>query len=309
MNKGLKWISILTTIGMFLVLIMGSLVTKTGSADGCGNSWPLCHGQFAPLDNIESLIEWSHRAVSGAVGILVTWQSIWAWRKLGHIKGVNFFALGGFLCTFAQALLGAAAVIWPQSDAVLALHFGLSLTAFASVLMLTILVFDSARMQKQSQIPIAAWMKGSIWLLTIYSYAVVYLGAYVRHTNSGLGCQTWPTCNGEWIPDLTGSVGIQFIHRLAAFLFLLFVIGLTLVTRKYYRMRKDLYYGSIWVLALTLLQIFSGGYVVLSGIQLFPALLHNAIISALFGVLCFLCFQTLNYNNPVKSYRKGTFHG
>lgn len=309
MNKGLKWVSILTTIGMFLVLIMGSLVTKTGSADGCGNSWPLCHGQFAPLDNIESLIEWSHRAVSGAVGILVTWQSIWAWRKHGDIKGVKFFALGGFLCTFAQALLGAAAVIWPQSDAVLALHFGLSLTAFASVLMLTILVFDSARMQQQSLIPITTRMKRAIWLLTIYSYVVVYLGAYVRHTNSGLGCQTWPTCNGQWIPELTGAVGIQMIHRLAACLFLLFVIGLTLTTRKHYRMRKDLYYGSIWVLILTGMQIFSGGYVVLSRIQLFPALLHNAIISALFGVLCFLCFQTLDQSKPVKSSRKGTFHG
>lgn len=309
MNKGLKWISILTTSGMLLVLIMGSLVTKTDSADGCGNTWPLCHGQFAPLDNIESLIEYSHRAVSGVVGILVTWQSIWAWRKLGHINGVKFFALGGFLCTFAQALLGAAAVIWPQSDAVLALHFGLSLTAFASVLMLTILVFDSAWMQKQSLTPISARMKGAIWLLAAYSYVVVYLGAYVRHTHSGLGCQTWPTCNGEWIPDFTGAVGIQIIHRLAAFLFLLLVIGLTLAIRKHYQMRKDLYYGSIWALVLTLMQIFSGGYVVLSGIQLFPALLHNAIISALFGVLCFLCFQALDHTKPVKSSRKGTFHG
>ena len=48
MNKGLKWVSILTTVGMFLVLIMGALVTKTGSAEGCGNTWPLCHGKFAP---------------------------------------------------------------------------------------------------------------------------------------------------------------------------------------------------------------------------------------------------------------------
>lgn len=309
MNKGLKWISILTTIGMFLVLIMGSLVTKTGSADGCGNTWPLCHGQFAPLDSIESLIEYSHRVVSGAVGILVTWQSIWAWRKLGHIKGVKFFALGGFLCTLAQALLGAAAVIWPQSDAVLALHFGLSLTAFASVLMLTLLVFDSAWMQKQSTLPISTSMKRAIWLITTYCYVVVYLGAYVRHTNSGMGCQTWPTCNGEWIPDFTGAVGIQFIHRIAALLFLILIIGLTLATRRHYRMRKDLYNGSMWALTLTLLQISSGAYVVLTRIELFPALLHNAIISALFGVLCFLCFQTLAPNNPVKSSRKGTFHG
>ena len=294
MNKGLKWVSILTTVGMFLVLIMGALVTKTGSAEGCGNTWPLCHGKFAPLDSLESLIEYNHRLVSGVVGILVTWQSIWAWKKLAHIRGVKFFALSGFLLTFAQALLGAAAVVWGQSSAVLALHFGLSLSAFASVLLLTILVFEGSLLKPAALPPVTGQLKAGIWLITLYSYIVVYLGAFVRHTDSSFGCHTWPTCNGSWIPELTGAAGIQFIHRLAALLFLIFIIGLTIVVFRHYKHRKDLYFGSLLALVLTISQVLSGGYVVLSGIQLFPALLHNMIISALFGVLCYLCFQSLD---------------
>ena len=31
---------------MAFVQLGGALVTKTGSADGCGSDWPLCHGAF-----------------------------------------------------------------------------------------------------------------------------------------------------------------------------------------------------------------------------------------------------------------------
>lgn len=310
MNKGLKWVSILTTLGMFLVLIMGALVTKTGSAEGCGNTWPLCHGKFAPLDSLESLIEYNHRLVSGIVGILVTWQSVWAWRKLGHIRGVKFFAFFGFFLTFAQALLGAAAVVWGQSSAVLALHFGLSLTAFASVLLLTILVFESNIFPSASSLsPITGRLKLGIWFVTLYSYTVVYLGAYVRHTDSQFGCYTWPTCNGAWIPELTGAAGIQFIHRLAAFFFLIFMFALTTAIIRHYKHRKDLFFGSILALILTISQILSGGYVVLSGLQLFPALLHNMIISCLFGVLCYLCFQSLDQKQAYVESKKESLIG
>ena len=40
-----------------------------------------------------------------------------------------------------QALIGAAQVKWGQGDFILALHFGISLISFASVLLLTLLSF------------------------------------------------------------------------------------------------------------------------------------------------------------------------
>ncbi|MCY1028769.1 heme A synthase, partial [Mammaliicoccus sciuri] len=47
-DKFLKWLSTIATIVMLFVQLGGALVTKTGSADGCGNSWPLCHGSVIP---------------------------------------------------------------------------------------------------------------------------------------------------------------------------------------------------------------------------------------------------------------------
>lgn len=50
MLKKLKILSVITTIGMLPLLLGGALVTKTGSADGCGDSWPLCEGEFLPAN-------------------------------------------------------------------------------------------------------------------------------------------------------------------------------------------------------------------------------------------------------------------
>src|SRR5438445_13639319 len=56
---------------MFGVLVMGAAVTNTGSAEGCGRSWPLCNGQFVPEFTVATAIEYSHRAVTGIEGFLI----------------------------------------------------------------------------------------------------------------------------------------------------------------------------------------------------------------------------------------------
>ncbi len=65
---GLAWTA---AAGMFLVLVMGVTVTTTGSAEGCGRDWPLCHGRFLPDFAVATAIEFSHRAVTGVEGILI----------------------------------------------------------------------------------------------------------------------------------------------------------------------------------------------------------------------------------------------
>src|ERR1041384_1995968 len=67
----LRWRAAAASLGMLLVLVMGAAVTNTGSAQGCGRSWPLCNGQFIPEFTIATAIEYSHRAVTGVEGVLV----------------------------------------------------------------------------------------------------------------------------------------------------------------------------------------------------------------------------------------------
>src|SRR6266852_5424981 len=80
----LRWLAVAAAGGMFLVLVMGAAVTNTGSAEGCGRSWPLCNGQFVPEFTVSTAIEYSHRAVTGLESLLVvglTAVMLRLWRK------------------------------------------------------------------------------------------------------------------------------------------------------------------------------------------------------------------------------------
>jgi len=124
MERGLRWLAVATTAGMFIVLIMGAAVTNTGSAEGCGRSWPLCNGQFVPEFTVSTAIEYSHRAVTGVEGLLVvalTGGMLVMWRRQREVVVLALVMLGTLLL---QAGLGAGAVLVPQSPFLLATHFG-----------------------------------------------------------------------------------------------------------------------------------------------------------------------------------------
>ena len=58
------------------------------------------------------------------------------------MRETKTLAILSFVFLVAQALMGAAAVVWGQMPAVLAIHFGISLISFASVILLTCLIFE-----------------------------------------------------------------------------------------------------------------------------------------------------------------------
>lgn len=287
--------AITTAIGMLIVLLMGARVTATGSADGCGNDWPLCHGSFLPADTFESVTEYSHRLVTGAEGILVAITSILAWPMRKRFPEVKIFvpAMAGTL--ILQSLMGAAAVKWPQSPEVLATHFGISLVCLASAALLArVLTEDrsdqSGGSRKSRRLQAAQDTVILFRRLAMSAVAgaivVAYSGAYVRHTGAELACTSWPTCNGELIPEFGGLHGIQTMHRIAALLISLLLLALLIVGYRLREQRPDLFTVSSIAMTLVLIQSISGLIVVESGLQLLATLAHAAIMSLLFVTLC-----------------------
>lgn len=288
-HKGLKWLAVLTTLGMLFVLLGGALVTKTESGMGCGRSWPLCNGQLIPSDiTFELVIELAHRVVSGGVGLLVLALSIWSWRSIGYKRETKFLAALSFFFLVLQGLIGAAAVLWGQSDFVLAIHFGISLISFASILLLTLLIFEVDQKFDAKSLVINKRMRFHTVGVTIYSYLVVYTGALVRHTESSLVCKDWPLCVNS-SPSLPSNLyeWIQMGHRAAAGFIFLWIAYITYIAMKEHKHQKVIYWG--WIIAFTLvcLQVMSGALVVFTKLNLSIALMHALIISCLFGLLCY----------------------
>lgn len=299
MEKWLKRLAVVATLVMFIVMIAGSLVTKTDSGLGCGNDWPLCNGKWVPEYTLASIIEYMHRLITGLAGIVVGVFTIAAWRFYKGNREVRNLAIFSLFFIVLESLLGASAVIWPQSSGVLALHFGFSLLAFTGVFLLSLFVLQRNKMEQMVQAPVSEGFRRWIWFLAVYTYGVVYLGAYVRHTGSSLACPDWPLCQNKLIPDLTGQVGIQFAHRMGAMLLGFLILGTMIYAIRHFKeQRRDLYVASILAFVLVVVQILSGGWVVLSLLRLYATLFHSMVITILFGVICYMCLQSLKAPKP-----------
>jgi cytochrome c oxidase assembly protein subunit 15 len=289
MQKSLKWFAVFTTIGMLLILLGGALVTKTDSGMGCGRSWPLCEGQLIPEKiSLELLIELSHRVISGTVGMMVLFLSLWSWRKIGHIRETKFLSLLSIAFLLIQGLIGAAAVIWGQSDFVLAAHFGISLISFSSVFLLTLLIFEVDKKLEAETLIIDKRMTFHIIGILSFCFFVVYTGALVRHTNASLVCQKWPMCNSIWEFPSTFYEWIQMGHRAAAGIIFLWVAYAFVLAFKHYRHQRVLYWGWIGAFTLVTLQVIAGAFIIVSRLNLYIALSHALFIVCFFGILSYL---------------------
>lgn len=283
MHKKLAFFSGFVTLGMMLVLIMGGTVTKTDSGDGCGTDWPLCHGKLIPTNpSVETMIEYSHRVVSGIEGLLIIALAIWTFIAVKHRVDVKIFAFLAFIFMLIQSIIGAGAVIWQQSDAILALHFGISLVSFASLLILTILLFEADR---EHQV-VSRRLRFHLYGLSIYTMIVVYTGAYVRHLGATYACVGWPICEQNvW----TFESYVQMGHRVMAGLLVLYTLYVFYLARK--EMNRLIERGMMASLFFILLQVGTGAWIVLGGHATYVPLLHAFLITCYFGILSYLSYH------------------
>ena len=278
---------------MWLVLVMGAAVTNTGSAQGCGRSWPLCNGQFVPEFTVETAIEYSHRAVTGVEGVLIVALAaalLGRWRGLREVQILVPLMLGSLAL---QAGLGAAAVMMPQSPAVLASHFGISLVAFASTFLASGVVFEqtSHRPGEPPAVrqPVPPAVRASVLAIGAWVLVVVYLGAYLRHAGVSLACPDWPLCTGQVIPALYGPTGVAFAHRVAALAAVLALAWLAVRTRDL----PGLGPVALAAAGLAVLQALSGALVVSTRLGLFSTLGHAGVMALLFAALALLTRRVL----------------
>ncbi|MCR2806194.1 COX15/CtaA family protein [Paenibacillus soyae] len=284
--------AIASCIGMLLVLLAGALVTNTESGRGCGDDWPLCHGKFIPAYTFETAIELSHRVVSALEGLLVLGVHIAIYRKYKQdakrFKEPYYYSTAALSFTIIQALMGAAAVKWYQSPPVMAIHFGISIIAFAATMLLVIWTYR-ARSERQETFLVPSSIYPRALATAIYCYVVIYLGAFIRHTDSAGGCEGWPLCNGQVIPEMEGATAAVFIHRVAALILGIAIAGLYVHIRRVSPGGAGLTKPAWWVLVLVVAQVLSGAYLTVTvgneDVFIFTSLLHNLIIVALFGLL------------------------
>ena len=259
-----------TAAATFALLVIGGMVHATGSSLACPD-WPLCYGQFFPAMEGGVLYEHGHRLVALAVSLLTVALAVTVWRRRRE-TAVRVGSLGAVALVLFQASLGALTVVWKLPLVVSSGHLATSMAFFSLLVWLSWRLAPSSPTAGESPAPGPVRALAGVAAVTVYLQIV--LGALVRHTGSGLACDTSVVlCQGAvWPPG--GPAQLVTLHRLAgvAVALLLTVATVAALRAGPYRARR----AALLAPALVVVQILLGAWTVWSLISVTVVSLHLA---------------------------------
>lgn len=262
----LAWTAAVVT---YLLIVLGAVVRITGSGMGCGDHWPLCNGKLVPpLEDIGTVIEWSHRLVAALVSILVVGLAVVAWidrQRAGEPSGGHAVAVSlvAVALLVIQVLLGAVTV-WLELPAwSVILHLGTAMLLLATLLLAA----------SSPPVPLSFRRGGTMGLLVL-TFVTVLFGALTANLGAAAACAGFPLCNGEIIPSAGPLAHIHWTHRLLAY-----ALAILLVVWAIRRPSP----AARALLALVLLQVAIGAGTVLLGLPAGMQAAHLAVGTAVWG--------------------------
>jgi heme A synthase len=129
--------SIATAISIYVLIVLGGVVSSTGSGLACPD-WPLCRGQVIPALTLSIMIELTHRVWTVVVTVLVISTMLVAWSKYrwrSRLTKLSTLTFGLLIC---QVILGMITVRTRTLPMAVTAHLALATLVFASALTATV---------------------------------------------------------------------------------------------------------------------------------------------------------------------------
>lgn len=237
--------------------------------------------------------EWGHRFLGRFIGLAFFLPLVWFWLRgrLSLRLGLGLLGLG--LLGGLQGAIGwimVASGLEPGMTAVAPLKLALHLTTAS--LILAGLVWLAAGLREATIQPAPARLRRTAYALPILVLLQIFLGGLVAGSHAGLVYNTWPTMNGDLVPDVSGLFVVkpwienfvdnvtlvQFNHRVTAYLIVAVALLHALDARLAGgggRARR-----AAGILILTLAQAALGITTLLLAVPLWAALAHQVLAMA-----------------------------
>jgi heme A synthase len=275
-----------TLVALFILLVWGNIVAGLKAGLACPD-WPLCHGQVIPPFRWDIYVEFIHRILGAIASILIItlcYKRLRSYR--GSYKAIPIVAV---LLLVIQIFLGGIVVLLKLPVDLTTIHFANAIIIFS--LVLYTVYFDG-----EKNIPRFSFSgpAGLFFLLSVLIFIQAVLGAYVRHSGSGLACPDFPRCLGFWIPpSLAGIVLNHYSHRLLAyFIFIIFIV--IFILSNYKNSLKDANNYLLTACLLIVFQVMLGVLVVLTQLTFYVTALHLSIGLAILSITLLMWFKYIN---------------
>ena len=232
MKNRLPSLLAVTIVFVFILVVWGGVVRLSGSGLAIPD-WPLAEGKLLPRAHPNVLIEYAHRAIAGIVAILTVWACVMIFRDPRWRSRLGALAVAALVTLALQIFMGARVVLDELPVDRVVAHLLLAFVFFWILLRMALLSRDDGAGEGNSPPGTPADTPSphrglSRWAAVAAAAVFVQagLGAWVSSSGAALACPDFPTCHGHWFPKLEGLVGIQFTHRLGAYLVSLIILGL-----------------------------------------------------------------------------------
>lgn len=329
MFRKLIWLAVLYT---FVVVVVGAYVRLTDAGLGCPD-WPGCYGELTPhhaRDDIERAVEqqggthgpvslgkaWKemfHRYIAGGLGLLILAIAVMAWVRRAELRQSPLLATSVLALVILQAALGMWTVTLLLKPVIVTLHL------LGGLAILALLAWLALRQQQLPPVNTASALRLRPWavLALLVVIAQIALGGWVSTNYAALACVDFPTCHGEWMPQMDFRHGFQLVrelgmtaagthlsydaitaihwtHRVGALLTFLYVGGFAVALL---RARGLVRYGAVLLAALCA-QVALGIANILAGLPLLVAAAHNAGAAILLLTMVVINFVLLPSRTP-----------
>ena len=236
-NVWLRRFSKLTVLATLFLIFVGALV-KSFEVGLSVPDWPTTYGfqmfAFPWSDMVGGIFyEHSHRMLATIVGAMTLGLSIWLSfsETRVNVKKLGYVSL---ILVITQGLLGGLTVMFFLPTAISMIH---GITAQTFFLIIILIAYSlSKEFSDRNSKPDSN--RTIVLSLFIAVYIQLILGAWMRHTESGLAIYDFPTMAGQWLPIFNEKmlttindwrfymdypevsmlqVLIHFLHRFGAF--------------------------------------------------------------------------------------------
>ena len=134
----LKWVSLSTLVVLYSLMFIGGYISAAGLGLTCPE-WPLCPDGLVPSE--EYLIEYIHRAVAATTGALVVAMTVGTWLARGAGRRMKAASTMASIFVVTQITLGALVIDLKLHAVLVAVHLGIGILLFATVLLTVLAAF------------------------------------------------------------------------------------------------------------------------------------------------------------------------